>query len=75
MAPFQPRSRAVLVPHSAVNVPKILNSPAYKTDGMPGIGGLGGGRTGALVLSHWTPHRVLEPHRVIAARRPPGTRG
>jgi phosphatidylinositol-3-phosphatase len=64
-------------------VPKILNSPAYKTDGMlvitadeadspqsdasaccgegpgpnsplPGIVGLGGGRVGALVLSHWT---------------------
>ncbi len=64
-------------------IPKILNSPAYKTDGMlvitadeadsptsdasaccgegpspnallPGIVGLGGGRVGALVLSHWT---------------------
>jgi hypothetical protein len=64
-------------------VPKILNSPAYKTDGMlvitadeadtpqsdataccgegpgpnsplPGIAGLGGGRVGALMLSHWT---------------------
>jgi hypothetical protein len=64
-------------------VPKILNSPAFKTDGMllitadeadspqsdasaccgegpapnaalPGIGGLGGGRVGALVISHWT---------------------
>ncbi|HEV7206076.1 MAG TPA: alkaline phosphatase family protein [Jatrophihabitans sp.] len=64
-------------------VPKILDSPAYRTDGMlvitadeadspqsdasaccgegpgpnsplPGIAGLGGGRTGALVLSHWT---------------------
>jgi phospholipase C len=64
-------------------VPKILNSPAYKNDGMlvitadeadspqsdasaccgegpgpnsplPGIVGLGGGRVGALVLSHWT---------------------
>lgn len=64
-------------------VPKIINSPAYKTDGMlvitadeadspqsdataccgegpgpnsplPGITGLGGGRVGALVLSHWT---------------------
>ena len=64
-------------------IPKILNSPAYKTDGMlvitadeadspqsdataccgegpgpnsplPGIAGLGGGRVGALVLSHWT---------------------
>ena len=64
-------------------VPKILNSPAYKKDGMlvitadeadspqsdataccgegpgpnsplPGITGLGGGRVGALVLSHWT---------------------
>lgn len=64
-------------------VPKILNSPAYKLDGMliitadeadspqsdasaccgegpgpnsplPGIVGSGGGRVGALVLSHWT---------------------
>ncbi len=64
-------------------VPKIRNSPAYKTGGMlvitadeadspqsdaaaccgegpgpnsplPGIAGLGGGRVGALVLSHWT---------------------
>src|SRR5690242_183159 len=64
-------------------VPKILDSAAYKTDGMliitadesdspqsdssaccgegpgpntplPGIGGLGGGRIGALILSHWT---------------------
>ena len=64
-------------------VPKILNSPAFQTDGMlvitadeadspqsdasaccgegpgpntalPGITGLGGGRVGALVLSHWT---------------------
>jgi len=64
-------------------VPKILNSPAYQTDGLliitadeadspqsdataccgegpgpnsplPGIGGLGGGRIGALVLSRWT---------------------
>ena len=64
-------------------VPKILNSPAYQTDGeliitadeadspqsdasaccgegpgpntpLPGIVGLGGGRVGALVLSHWT---------------------
>ena len=64
-------------------IPKILNSPAYKADGMlvitadeadspqsdataccgegpgpnsplPGIAGLGGGRVGALVLSHWT---------------------
>jgi hypothetical protein len=64
-------------------VPKILNSPAFKTDGMlvitadeadspesdasaccgegpapnaplPGIVGLGGGRVGALVVSHWT---------------------
>jgi phosphatidylinositol-3-phosphatase len=64
-------------------VPKILASPAFKTDGMlvitadeadspqsdasaccgegpapnaplPGIVGLGGGRVGALVLSHWT---------------------
>jgi hypothetical protein len=64
-------------------IPKILNSPAYKTDGMlvitadeadtpasdssaccgegpgpnallPGIVGLGGGKVGALVLSHWT---------------------
>jgi phosphatidylinositol-3-phosphatase len=64
-------------------VPKILDSPAYQTDGMlvitadeadspqadataccgegpgpnsplPGIAGLGGGRVGALVLSHWT---------------------
>jgi hypothetical protein len=64
-------------------VPKILNSPAFKTDGMlvitadesdgpqsdasaccgegpgpnsplPGISGLGGGKIGALVISHWT---------------------
>jgi hypothetical protein len=64
-------------------VPKILDSPAFKTDGMlvitadeadspesdssgccgegpapnaalPGIVGLGGGRVGALVISHWT---------------------
>ncbi len=64
-------------------VPKILNSPAYRRDGMlvitadeadspqsdasaccgegpgpnaplPGIAGSGGGRVGALVLSHWT---------------------
>jgi hypothetical protein len=64
-------------------VPKILNSPAFKLDGMlvitadesdspaadasaccgegptpnaalPGIVGLGGGRIGALVISHWT---------------------
>ncbi|HKC29621.1 MAG TPA: alkaline phosphatase family protein [Jatrophihabitans sp.] len=64
-------------------VPKILNSPAYKKDGMliitadeadspqsdssaccgegpgpnsplPGISGLGGGKVGALILSHWT---------------------
>jgi hypothetical protein len=64
-------------------VPKILNSPAFKTDGMliitadesdgpqsdasaccgegpgpnsplPGITGLGGGKVGALVISHWT---------------------
>jgi hypothetical protein len=64
-------------------VPKILNAPAFKTDGMlvitadesdgpqtdasaccgegpgpnsplPGITGLGGGRIGALVISHWT---------------------
>jgi phospholipase C len=64
-------------------VPKILNSSAFKTDGMliitadesdgpqsdasaccgegpgpnsplPGITGLGGGRIGALVISHWT---------------------
>jgi hypothetical protein len=64
-------------------VPKILNSPAFKSDGMlvitadeadspqsdasaccgegpgpnsplPGIAGLGGGRVGALIISHWT---------------------
>jgi hypothetical protein len=64
-------------------VPKILNSPAFQTDGMlvitadeadspasdasaccgegpgpnsplPGITGMGGGKVGALVISHWT---------------------